>query len=141
LEIYEKFLCSLHTIYKHFVNRYCHISGLFGNTLLSSYKLKKMRRLPVLSFVLKRALQRSSDEPTHQPVVTDQANVENVLGRELGLMTRLVGCSHKEMGRPFAEGNVRYRSCMKCGARRQFNLDTFETFGKFYLPPATTKNL
>ena len=107
-----------------------------------------MKRFPVLSAVLKRrtdtrsddSLQsRSADGETSEPV--DQVNVDASLGRQLSLITRLVGCSHKEMGRPFSEGKTRYRSCLKCGARRQFNEKTFETFGKFYLPPASTKNL
>ena len=59
----------------------------------------------------------------------------NVFGRELSLISRLVGCSHKNMGRPFAEGKTAYRSCVSCGARRQFNPETFETFGNYYSPP------
>ena len=103
-----------------------------------------MRRLPVLS-VWKRRANRASNEVSavgdESGEAVEQAAVERILGRELGLITRLVGCSHREMGRPFEEGKVRYRSCLKCGARRQFNADTFETFGKFYVPPANIKNL
>jgi hypothetical protein len=119
-----------------------------GNNPFSVKDPKNMKRLSGLSAVLKRRTDRHSDQPNHAQGLTDdadstvdQGSVEAVLGQELGLITRLVGCSHKEMGRPFRDGNIKYRSCMKCGARRQFNEQTFETFGKFYAPPASTKNL
>jgi hypothetical protein len=58
-----------------------------------------------------------------------------VFGRELGLITRLIGCSHKNLSRPFVEGNISYKSCLTCGARKHFDPDTFESHGKFYYPP------
>src|SRR6478672_5706888 len=63
-----------------------------------------------------------------------QINVQ-VFGRKLGLVSRLVGCSHRDLSRPFVDRKTSYRSCLKCGARRQFNTETFETFGTFYAPP------
>lgn len=112
-----------------------------------------MKRIPVLSVVWKR---RSRTRSTHEQLVgskneptknerekedgSNQAASEP-LGRELGLISRLIGCSHKEMGRPFTDGRMQYRSCVSCGARRRFNAETFETFGKFYVPPASTSDL
>jgi hypothetical protein len=61
----------------------------------------------------------------------------NVFGKKVGLINRLIGCSHRDLSRPFVDGNIAYRSCLTCGARRQFNVDTFESFGKFYYPPIT----
>jgi hypothetical protein len=61
---------------------------------------------------------------------------EEVFGKKLGLMTRLFGCQHSNVGRPFGNAKVGYRACVSCGARRQFDPDTLETFGAFYAPPA-----
>ena len=61
---------------------------------------------------------------------------DEVFGKKLGLMTRLFGCQHSNVGRPFGNSKVGYRACMSCGARRQFDPDTLETFGAFYAPPA-----
>ena len=58
-----------------------------------------------------------------------------VFGRKLGLMATLFGCWHDNIGRPFVHGKTGYRSCLQCGARKQFNLETLETRGNFYFPP------
>ena len=52
--------------------------------------------------------------------------------------TRLFGCRHKEMSRPFTDQGQTYRTCLDCGARRQFNLRHWEMQGEFYygLPSA-----
>jgi hypothetical protein len=47
-------------------------------------------------------------------------------------LSSLFGCHHKEMSRPFSRQGQTYRTCMECGARREFNLKTWETRGKFY---------
>jgi hypothetical protein len=112
-----------------------------------------MKRIPVLSVFWKRRLRTRStheklvgcdNEPRKKDIesaeVSDQTASEP-LGRELGLISRLIGCSHKEMGRPFTDGRMQYRSCVSCGARRRFNAETFETFGKFYVPPASISDL
>lgn len=56
-------------------------------------------------------------------------------GRKIPLMAKLFGCRHGGLGRPFANSEIAYRSCLKCGARRQFNPVTLETHGNFYFPP------
>ena len=58
-----------------------------------------------------------------------------VFGQKLGLMAKLFGCWHGNISRPFMQGKTAYRSCLKCGARKQFNPETLETHGKFYFPP------
>lgn len=56
-------------------------------------------------------------------------------GGKVSLMAKLFGCRHGNIGRPFTNGETAYRSCLNCGARRQFNPDTMETYGNFYFPP------
>ncbi|HKO95545.1 MAG TPA: hypothetical protein VJU86_01030 [Pyrinomonadaceae bacterium] len=49
-----------------------------------------------------------------------------------GLMARLFGCRHSEMSRPFSIQGQAYRSCVACGARRQFNVDSWKMQGDYY---------
>ena len=66
-----------------------------------------------------------------------------VFGKKMGLMATLFGCWHNDIGRPFVQGKTAYRSCLQCGARKQFNTETLETHGNFYFPPvvkAETEN-
>lgn len=65
-----------------------------------------------------------------------KTDIDRVFGRKLGLIERIVGCPHQNIGCPFAQENVSYRGCLDCRDRRQFNADTFETYGSFYAPPA-----
>lgn len=60
---------------------------------------------------------------------------ERVFGPKLDLVTRLFGCRHQNVGRPFNSGKTAYRSCLGCGARKRFNTETLETHGTFYFPP------
>lgn len=56
----------------------------------------------------------------------------SVSGRIGNLVTRVFGCRHAEMSRPFSRDGRAYRSCVKCGAQRQFNLGNWEMQGGFY---------
>ena len=58
-----------------------------------------------------------------------------VFGQKMGLLSKLFGCWHENLSRPFNYGKTAYRSCLQCGARKQFNPDTFKTVGNFYFPP------
>jgi hypothetical protein len=49
-----------------------------------------------------------------------------------GLMARLFGCRHSEMSRPFSVQGQAYRSCISCGARRQFDIDSWKMQGDYY---------
>lgn len=80
-----------------------------------------------------------SDQKTETENEQGSETKAQAFGRKLGLISRLVGCSHRELSRPFVDGNTSYKSCLKCGARRQFNIETFETFGSFYYPPAVRR--
>ena len=58
-----------------------------------------------------------------------------VFGKKMGIVAKLFGCWHDNLSRPFTQGKTAYRSCLHCGARKQFNAETLETFGSFYAPP------
>ena len=60
---------------------------------------------------------------------------ERAFGKKLGLLTKLIGCSHERISRPFGSGKASYRSCLSCGARKPFNTETLETSSTFYCPP------
>ena len=62
-----------------------------------------------------------------------------VFGRKMGLMTKIFGCWHNNISRPFTHGKISYRICLECGARKQFNPETLETQGSFYFPPILEK--
>jgi hypothetical protein len=62
-----------------------------------------------------------------------------VFGQKMGLMAKLFGCWHKNISRPFVQGKTAFRSCLQCGARKQFNPETLETRGSFYFPPIINK--
>jgi hypothetical protein len=53
-------------------------------------------------------------------------------GRITNLMARVFGCRHAEMSRPFSRDGRAYRSCLNCGAQRQFHLGKWEMTGGFY---------
>ena len=59
----------------------------------------------------------------------------SIFGKKLGLAANLFGCWHENLSRPFTRGKTSYRSCLDCGARKQFNAETLETFGNFYGAP------
>lgn len=43
-------------------------------------------------------------------------------------------CVHSKLSLPLGGYTDPYRSCVKCGARRSFNPNTWETYGRFYYP-------
>lgn len=74
-------------------------------------------------------------------LVSDKNNIAKnepdqlVFGQKMGLSVKLFGCWHKNISRPFIQGKTAYRSCLQCGARKQFNPETLKTHGNFYFPP------
>lgn len=71
------------------------------------------------------------------PKKREQAKDSNAFafGRKISFMAKLFGCRHGNISRPITIGENAYRSCLNCGARRQFNPDTMESHGNFYFPP------
>jgi hypothetical protein len=47
-------------------------------------------------------------------------------------LTRVFGCRHKEMSRPFTRDGESYRACLECGARRKFDSARWEMVGAYY---------
>ena len=47
-------------------------------------------------------------------------------------LTRVFGCWHSEMSRPFTHDGESYRACLECGARRQFDSMKWEMIGAYY---------
>ena len=64
----------------------------------------------------------------------------SVFGEKLSLAAKLFGCWHRNISRPFTQESVAYRSCLDCGARKQFNPETLKTYGDFYFPPVILQN-
>ena len=48
---------------------------------------------------------------------------------------RLFGCWHLHLGLPFTRGGHTYRACAKCGMRREFDLNTWKTRGRYHYEP------
>jgi hypothetical protein len=61
---------------------------------------------------------------------------DSSFGPKIGLIAQLLGCWHKELGRPFTSKKVSYRACLECGARAEFDTESFKTLGTFYYPPS-----
>jgi len=73
--------------------------------------------------------------------LSNQEVDKRVFGEKVGLIGKIFGCWHEEMSRPFSQEKIAYRTCMKCGARKQFNSETLQTYGAFYFPPVVKANL
>src|ERR1051325_111412 len=50
-------------------------------------------------------------------------------------LTRLFGCRHRHMSPPFTGDEETYRSCMRCGARRLFDVGRGRMTGAYYYAP------
>jgi len=57
-----------------------------------------------------------------------------------GWLSRLIGCWHTEMSRPFSSQGQGYRVCLNCGAHRSFSLKSWEMQGDFYYSLPTAKH-
>ena len=51
-------------------------------------------------------------------------------GQQMG--SWLFGCRHKDMSRPFSRHGQTHRTCLECGARRNFDVSRWEMQGNFY---------
>lgn len=67
-------------------------------------------------------------------VNTDRS--ETAAGRKISLMGKLFGCWHKRLTRPMTSRHESYRACIECGARKNFNTESFKSSGPFYYPPS-----
>ena len=62
-----------------------------------------------------------------------------IVGKIGGSLNRLFGCWHSRMSRPFSSDGQSYRVCVSCGARRQFDIRSWETQGDFYYGRPTNR--
>lgn len=49
-------------------------------------------------------------------------------------VNRVLSCWHLRLSRPFTHGRESYRSCLRCGMRRPFDLQDWKANGRFYTP-------
>ena len=59
-------------------------------------------------------------------------------GKKIGIVAKLFGCKHKRLSRPFTNRHGSYRACIECGARTEFDINSFKTLGTFYYPPSVS---
>lgn len=71
---------------------------------------------------------------TQEAIIRNSNIIHNIpSGRGVGkLVARIFGCWHKEMSRPFSNQGQTYRTCLDCGARRKFNVASWEMQGDYY---------
>ena len=70
-----------------------------------------------------------------------EINVSSGAGRFGDLVARILGCWHTQMSRPFSHQGQAYRSCLKCGAQRKFNLGNWKMQGEFYYNRTSTNQM
>jgi hypothetical protein len=81
-------------------------------------------------------LKQNEVQSTANNLLESQGQVDvQVFGEKVGIFVRLFGCGHQNLSRPFSHKTIAYRTCLQCGARKQFNTQTLETVGGFYNPP------
>jgi hypothetical protein len=56
-------------------------------------------------------------------------------GDKIGIFAGVFGCWHTSLTRPFVSGDVAYRACLHCGARKPFDTESLQTYGSFHFPP------
>ena len=59
----------------------------------------------------------------------------------LFLVSKLWSCWHRKMSRPFTHEGETYRVCLKCGMRREFDLEAWKTGRSYYFPKARTRHI
>ncbi|HEX8289613.1 MAG TPA: hypothetical protein VF556_16640 [Pyrinomonadaceae bacterium] len=82
------------------------------------------------------SVQNYSEDSVERTVVDNK-----LFGKKVGIFSKIFGCGHPNLSRPFSRGRLGYRTCLRCGARKQFNPETLMTFGDFYYPPISKLDL
>lgn len=77
-------------------------------------------------------MQRTSTLSPRYPAGTLNP-VGNLVGSLGAAVTRVFGCRHSSMSRPFTCDGRTYRVCLGCGKRRDFDLKTWTMSGPFYI--------
>jgi len=105
-----------------------HMQNFFGYIVLvrgksigaGAKKIKVMQAILQPNLTVERVVDRKGNSP----------------GVKIGLLGKIFGCWHKDLSRPFSENKRSYRVCLECGARREFDTESFKTLGTFYYPPS-----
>jgi hypothetical protein len=63
---------------------------------------------------------------------TSALRSEGLTAQVSSWLTRVFGCWHTEMSRPFTLDGESYRTCLECGARRNFDSARWEMVGAYY---------
>ena len=69
-----------------------------------------------------------------------QFNSSSLTRKISSFVARMFGCWHGELSRPFSREGRAYRTCLNCGAQRQFNLGNWEMQGNFYYHRPSTNH-
>ncbi len=68
-----------------------------------------------------------------QPQITSKRDgLVRILSALERFLATLFGCRHRRMSWPITRDGQTYRACLKCGVRRNFDTETWKTFGSFY---------
>jgi len=71
--------------------------------------------------------------PTFRPLEKPNENLrEKIAGSLRYFLLRLIGCHHRQLSRPFTREGHTFRSCASCGMRREFDLTTWRSKGRYY---------
>ena len=81
-------------------------------------------------------MQTVLDQGIIAKAILERTNGE--FGKKIGIISKLFGCWHKNLSRPFTNKHTSYRSCLQCGARKKFDTKTLKTSGKFHYPPSVS---
>ena len=71
--------------------------------------------------------------PISQPEIFEFGNP--IIGGVKYLFRRVVTCWHVRLSRPFTHGKESYRVCLRCGMRREFDVQSWKCIGRFYSSP------
>lgn len=108
---------------------------LFFDGIDGEISIRRQEAVAAMKFMETTKMQNGTQGKEQEETKKNSKPRAKVFGRKIGLISRLIGCSHKNLSRPFIEGNAAYKSCLSCGARKHFDPETFESDGNFYYPP------
>jgi len=77
----------------------------------------------------------SPDSPPTKP------GPQNSTHTLLFVVSKLWSCWHRKLSRPFTHEGETYRVCLKCGMRREFDLETWKTGHSYYFPRVRTRHI
>src|SRR5215216_3951328 len=77
---------------------------------------------------------------SHSPALA-RDHADSSPKRRSGFFGWLLGCRHRRMSRPFTHDGETYRVCIKCGAHRMFDMESWRMQGPYYfIAPAPNRS-